>query len=124
LHGPAPTDPIDPSARQEAGELIGDWLANLGLGDVTILAAIPNEVIDRLSRDDRGRLLGLLAQEHHYRQQRGFVASWNAARTRDEIQRLTGEGTPDQAARTQRPLPCPNRSIRTRTNPADRERER
>jgi hypothetical protein len=80
--------------------------------------------MDQLSRDDRQRLLGLLTQEHHYHQHKGFVASWNAARTRDEIQRLTGEVTPDQAARTQRPLPRPNRSIRTRTEPADQERER
>ena len=69
-----------------------DWLARLGLGDATILALIPNTVMDRLSREDRERLSGLLAQEHVYRQHAGSaVADWNAAQTRAEIGRLTGE---------------------------------
>lgn len=101
-----------------------DWLASLGLGEATILATIPNQVMDQLSREDRERLSGLLAQEHHYRQHDGFVASWNAARTHDEIQRLTGAGRPEQAVPTQRPSPGLSRPLRTRTNPADQERER
>lgn len=67
-----------------------DWLAGLGLGDATILALIPNTVIDRLSGEDRERLGALLAQEHAYRQRAGFVADWNATMTRAELHRLTG----------------------------------
>jgi hypothetical protein len=72
-----------------------DWLANLDLGQATILALIPNTVMDRLSAEDRTRLCGLLAQEHAYRQHPDDpVADWNAAQIRAEIHRLTGEGRP------------------------------
>jgi hypothetical protein len=70
-----------------------DWLATLDLGKATILALVPNTVMDRLSREDRTRLGGLLAQEHTYRQHPGDpVADWNAAQTRAEIERLIGKG--------------------------------
>jgi hypothetical protein len=69
-----------------------DWVASLDLGDAAILALIPNQAIDRLSAADRERLCGLLAQEHIYRRHAGNpVADWNAAQTRAEIGRLTGE---------------------------------
>ncbi len=65
-----------------------DWLASHGLGDAEILALVPNDIMDRLSHADQARLSGLLEQERRYRQHRGFVAGWNADRTRDEITRL------------------------------------
>jgi hypothetical protein len=66
-----------------------DWLAALDLGQASILALVPNTVMDRLSVEDRTRLCGLLAQEHAYRQHPGDpVACWNAAQTRAEITRL------------------------------------
>jgi hypothetical protein len=71
---------------------LADWLATLGLGDATILAVIPNQVMDRLTSEDRERLCGLLAQAHNYRQHAGNpVADWNAHQTRAELRRLLGE---------------------------------
>ena len=69
-----------------------DWLAACGLDldQATILALVPNTVMDGLSAEDRERLCGLLAQVHAYRQHQGNpVADWNAHQTRAEIQRLT-----------------------------------
>jgi hypothetical protein len=69
-----------------------DWLARLGLGDATILAIVPNTVMDRLSVEDRERLCGLLTQAHAYHQHAGNPAcDWNAHQTRAELARLLGE---------------------------------
>jgi hypothetical protein len=71
-----------------------DWLAACGLdpGQATILALVPNTVMDGLAAEDRERLAGLLAQVHAYRQHQGDpVADWNAHQTRAEIERLTRE---------------------------------
>jgi hypothetical protein len=73
-----------------------DWLASLDLGDATILALLPNIVMDRLAAEDRTRLAGLLAQEHAYRRHAGDpVADWNAHQARAEIHRLLGEARHD-----------------------------
>jgi hypothetical protein len=89
-------DPIQPEQQEAA---LAAWLANLGLDGVTVLAVIPNQVMDGLSREDRKRLSALLTQAHHYRQHDGFIASWNATRTRDEIGRLTGQQMPNRTTR-------------------------
>jgi hypothetical protein len=60
--------PTCPPGPGEQASKRTDWLARLGLGEATILATIPNQVMDRLSPQDRERLSGLLAQAHHYRQ--------------------------------------------------------
>jgi hypothetical protein len=66
-----------------------DWFADRGLDDAEILAEVSNSDMDRLSSADRAHLSGLLEQEHAYRQHAGDpTADWNAARTRDEIDRL------------------------------------
>jgi hypothetical protein len=68
---------------------LADWLASRGLDDAEVLAQVPNQQMDRLDRADRARLGGLLEQERTYHQHPGDpVADWNAARTRDEINRL------------------------------------
>jgi hypothetical protein len=68
---------------------LADWLARRGLTDAQVVAEVPNTTMDRLSRPDRARLSGLLEQERtYYRQHDNEVARWNAARTRDEINRL------------------------------------
>jgi hypothetical protein len=53
-----------------------------------VLAEVPNQRMDRLSREDRVRLSALLEGERTYGQHDSEVARWNAARTRDEINRL------------------------------------
>ncbi len=68
---------------------LDDWLANRGLGDAEVLAQVPNTSMDRLSRPDQVRLSGLLEQERTYQRHASDPAcDWNAARTRDEINRL------------------------------------
>jgi hypothetical protein len=90
-------DPIiQPDQHQAA---LAAWLVNLGLDGATVLAVVPNQLMDGLSPQDLKRLSGLLTQEHHYRQHDGFVAAWNAARTRDEIGRLTGQQMPNRTNR-------------------------
>ncbi|HZD69446.1 MAG TPA: hypothetical protein VFA45_11195 [Actinomycetes bacterium] len=72
---------------------LDDWLAAHGLGDAEVMAQVPNEQMDRLSRSDQVRLSALLEQERTYHRHAGDpVADWNAARTRDEIDRLTDRG--------------------------------
>jgi hypothetical protein len=71
-----------------------DWLAACGLdpGQASILALVPNTVMDGLSAEDRERLCGLLAQVHAYRRHAGDpVAGWNAHQARAELHRLLGE---------------------------------
>ena len=68
---------------------LDQWLAARGLEDAEVLAQVPNTAMDRLSRDDRARLSGLLEQERTYQRHPGNpVAEWNAARTRDQINQL------------------------------------
>jgi hypothetical protein len=68
---------------------LDQWLASCGLSDAEVLAQVPNTSMDRLSRENRARLSGLLEQERTYRHHHGDpVCDWNAARTRDEINRL------------------------------------
>ena len=68
---------------------LADWLASRGLDDAEVMAQVPNQQMDRLPREDRARLSGLLEQERTYQRHPGNpVAEWNAARTRDEITRL------------------------------------
>jgi hypothetical protein len=73
---------VSPTSR------LADWLASRGLDGAEVLAEVPNTTIDRLSRADRARLSSLLEQERTYQQHDNQVARWNAARTRDEINRL------------------------------------
>jgi len=69
--------------------LLADWLASRSLDEAEVLAQVPNTSMDRLSRDDRARLSGLLEQERTYHQHPDNpVAQWNAACTREEINRL------------------------------------
>jgi hypothetical protein len=68
---------------------LAQWLASRGLNDAEVLAQVPNKAMDRLSRSDQARLSGLLEQERTYQRHHGDPAcDWNAARTRDEINRL------------------------------------
>jgi hypothetical protein len=68
---------------------LGDWLASRGLDTAQVVAEVPNATMDRLARDDRVRLSALLEAERTYRQHPGNpVAEWNAAQTRQEINRL------------------------------------
>jgi hypothetical protein len=68
---------------------LADWLASRGLDQVEVLAEVPNQQMDWLSRADRARLSGLLEQERTYHKHRDNpVARWNAACTRAEINRL------------------------------------
>jgi hypothetical protein len=67
---------------------LGDWLAGRGLDDAEVLAQVPNTQMDRLSRSEQVRLSALLDQERTYHRHAGEPADWNAARTRDEINRL------------------------------------
>jgi hypothetical protein len=68
---------------------LDQWLAARGLDDAEVMAQVPNTSMDRLDRSDRARLSGLLEQERTYQRHAGDPAcDWNAARTRDEINRL------------------------------------
>jgi hypothetical protein len=66
-----------------------DWLGARGLADAELVAEVPNTTMDRLSGADRVRLSALLEGERTYRQHPGDpVADWNAAQTRQQINRL------------------------------------
>lgn len=68
---------------------LADWPAARGLQDAEVLAEVPNTTMDRLSRPDQARLSGLLEQERTYQRHPGDPAcDWNAARTREEDNRL------------------------------------
>lgn len=68
---------------------LADWLASRDLADAELVAEVPNTTMDRLARDDQAWLVALLQGERTYRQHlEDPVARWNAARTRDEINRL------------------------------------
>ena len=64
------------------------WLADRGLEDASVLALIPNEVMDRLTGSQRGRVHVLLESLHRLQRHHGPLARELCQRAQLELDRL------------------------------------
>jgi hypothetical protein len=80
---------IDPHDQAEPTDCrLTDWLAQRGLHDATVLALVPNAVIDRLTRAQRERVAVLLESLHQLGRHHGRLAGELRQRAQLELDRL------------------------------------